>query len=342
MRSYRYTSLTRIADFHAGGFAERAISRDQWASGDYVVCTVEDPAGFRSIELPDGRMSELELGDLVVAALGRRHATLEVTGSFEDVGEHDRIHMLTSAGIMGRCTSRAPAVPHLAELRYRGHVIIDGDKATMRGVAKRVVPRSYGTPTVLLVGTSMSAGKTSAGKMAVRQLKDGGLRVTGAKLTGAGRYRDILAYADAGADAVFDFVDVGLPSTVIPETEYREALDDLLSLIAHAEAEVAVVEVGASPQEPYNGEAAISAIGDHVVAILLAASDPYAAYGVMEAFGIRPTLICGRATNTHAGIELAERLCGIPALNLLDPSASEALGRVLLENMGHLSRSAIA
>jgi hypothetical protein len=47
------------------------------------------------------------------------------------------------------------------------------------------------------------------------------------------------------------------------------------------------------------------------------------------------TFICGRAMNTHAGIELAERLCSVPALNLMDASASEALGRVLLERLDH-------
>jgi len=337
MTAYRYTSLTRIASFGTESFVERAIDFDRWASGDYVVCTVEDSGGFRSIELPDGRMSELAPGDVLVAALGRRHATLEATGSFEVVGEEGKMHLLTSAGLVGALTSKAPQLPPLVTLCYRGHVMVDNEKTTMRSVAIKVVPHRYDTPTVLLVGTSMAAGKTTAGKMAVRQLKRAGLRVAGAKLTGAGRYRDILAYADAGADAIFDFVDVGLPSTVLPEEEYQEALEDLLSHLARAEADVAVVEVGASPMEPYNGETAIRAVGDHVVATLLAASDPYAAYGVMEAFGTRPTLICGRATNTIGGIELAERLCGIPALNLADASASEALGRVLLERLDQVA-----
>ena len=56
--------------------------------------------------------------------------------------------------------------------------------------------------------------------------------MVGAKLTGAGRYRDILAMQDAGADHIFDFVDAGLPSTVVPESEYRPALRNLLSRMA--------------------------------------------------------------------------------------------------------------
>ncbi len=61
--------------------------------------------------------------------------------------------------------------------------------------------------------------------------------VVGAKLTGAGRYRDILAMQDTGADYIFDFVDAGLPSTVVPEREYLDALRNLLSRMAAVEAD---------------------------------------------------------------------------------------------------------
>jgi hypothetical protein len=192
-----------------------------------------------------------------------------------------------------------------------------------------VPPLPFETPTVLLVGTSMSAGKTTAGKLAVRQLVRAGRRVVGAKLTGAGRYRDVLAFADAGAAAIFDFVDVGLPSTVVPEAEYETALAELLPRLAGAEADVAVVEIGASPLEPYNGTAAIRAVGPHVVATILAASDPYAVVGVMRAFEVQPSLVCGRAANTLAGVELVQRLTGVPVLNLMDPCAPAALCRLL-------------
>jgi uncharacterized NAD-dependent epimerase/dehydratase family protein len=211
---------------------------------------------------------------------------------------------------------------------------VDEEKATMQRYVEPVAPRPYTTPTILLVGTSMSAGKTTAGKLAVRQLTRAGLRVAGAKLTGAGRYRDILGFLDTGAVAIFDFVDAGLPSTVVPVAEYERALETLLTRLAHVEADVVVAEIGASPMEPYNGTAAIEAVSPHVVATLLAASDPYAVVGVMEAFGIRPDLVCGRATSTRAGVELAQRLAGVPALDLTTSCAADALGRMLLERLG--------
>jgi len=104
------------------------------------------------------------------------------------------------------------------------HVFVNGKKTTMRDFVSILPERPFTLPVVLIVGTSMSAGKTSSARIIVRLLKEAGLKVIGAKLTGAGRYRDILSVRDAGADWIFDFVDVGLPSTVCPEEEYRRAL----------------------------------------------------------------------------------------------------------------------
>lgn len=341
MTAYRYTSLTRIAPFVDRPFHIQPLGREAWASGDYVVCHVTDVGGFHHIERPDGRMAEIARGDVLVGALGRRHATLEATGTFEAVGPGGTLHLLTSAGLFGAETSRAPALPRLLTLAYRGHVL-DGDrKATMRRYVRAPEAAPFATPTVLLVGTSMSAGKTTVGGLAVRQLVAGGRRVVGAKVTGAGRLRDILAFADAGAHAVYDFVDAGLPSTVVPEAEYAEALTDLLAFMSAAQGDVAVVEIGASPMEPYNAPAAFEALRAHAVVTLLAASDPYAAVGVMEAFGLRPDLICGRATNTIAGVELAQRLTGVPALDLTEGGTAAVVGQMIERRLDRLHRPGV-
>jgi hypothetical protein len=168
----------------------------------------------------------------------------------------------------------------------------------------------------------------------VRLLKKRGLRVVGAKLTGAGRYRDVLSLADEGADAVFDFVDAGLPSSICEEPEYRRRLGVLLDLIAEQEPDVVVAEAGASPLEPYNGTAAIEQLGDVIRFTILAASDPYAVTGVIEAFHRRPDVIGGVATSTSAGIELIERLSGIPAMNVLKPEHHAELESMLVTKLG--------
>jgi hypothetical protein len=184
-------------------------------------------------------------------------------------------------------------------------------------------------PVVLIVGTSMSAGKTTTARLAVRRLKLAGLRVVGTKLTGAGRFRDVLSLQDAGADAVFDFVDVGLPSSVCPPEEYGRRLRALLGMVVAERPDVIVAEAGASPLEPYNGATVLNELGGSIRCLILAAADPYAVLGVQRAFGMQPDLVTGLATSTIAACELVERLTGLPTLNVLDPETRPTLDRLL-------------
>lgn len=81
------------------------------------------------------------------------------------------------------------------------------------------------TPVVLVFGTSMSAGKTMSGRVITRLLVENGYSVAACKLTGAGTYDDALSMGSAGADPIYDFVDTGLPTTVVLEDMLLTALD---------------------------------------------------------------------------------------------------------------------
>lgn len=329
-----FASITRIAGF-TGQVELRPLPREQWATGDYVAAEVLDAPGVPYlVEAPSGRMVEATAGDVLIGALGRREATLEAVGGWRDVGEDLHMQPLTAAGILGRITSQAISIGPLPQLEYRGHVMRQGRRCAMSDVVS--VPRNGHprAPVVLIIGTSMSAGKTVAAKAIVRALKDLGLRVAGAKLTGVARYRDILAMSDAGADFIADFVDGGLPSTVVEEADYTRALAIVMAKLAAAAPDVIVAEAGASPLEPYNGAIAVRELGESVRCTVLCASDPYAVLGVMTAFEIRPDLVSGRATSTDAGIALIERLTGLPCANLLDRRSGPALTRMLADRLG--------
>lgn len=332
-----HASLTRIADLRERPWDLRELPRAEWRTGDYVLAEVTSPRSTRTVELPSGRMVPVVRGDRVIGALGHRHATLEMTGSWEAVGDDGRMEILTGGGLFGRLTSRSTTVAPPPELRYRGHVVRDGGKVAMDDfVAEPGDVPSFDTPTVLVIGTSMSAGKTSSAQTVIRRLVARDRRVVGAKLTGAGRLRDVLTLADAGADPVYDFVDAGLPSTICPVDHYRERLRVVLGMLAAAEADAAVIEIGASPLEPYNGATAVEALSEAVELTILCASDPYAVVGVMDAFELRPDLVAGIAANTRAGVELVDRLTGLPCLDLRDPATHPELDR-LLDDANRLS-----
>ena len=332
---YIYGSLTRISDLETQPFDVDQIGRSQWETGDYILGKILDPGGNDlKIELPSGRMRGVIEGDVIVGALGERFATLEVTGTWKRVDDTLKMHVLTAAGLLGKLTSKSVFLPQLMEIRYMGHVCRNGKKVTMRDFVPATTDSSYNTPTVLFMGTSMSAGKTTAARIVTHMFKSAGHRVVGAKLTGAGRYKDIVALKDVGADAILDFVDVGLPSTITSEEVYKTQLKQLLSLIQEQEADIAIIEIGASPLEPYNGAIAFDAIKDQIKCTVLCASDPYAVLGLMKAFKLIPDIVSGITSNTEAGRQLVRTLCGVEALNLIDPTTQGVMRHILQDTTG--------
>lgn len=329
-----YGSLSRIADFRNSNFDVQSLPRSEWATGDYVEGEVAGSiTELYRVEDRSGHMVKVEPGDWVIGALGDRAATLEGVGSWRDIDADGEMNTLTSAGLMGRFSSFSMLLAEPLRLKYLGHLCRDNRKVRMSDFAVTATTHAFDIPTIMLVGTSMSAGKTTTGRRVCKELDRAGLFVVGAKLTGAGRYRDILSYFKTGATEIFDFIDAGLPSTVVPEAEYRAAIRPLLNHINDLQPDFLVVEAGASPLEPYNGAALMDELGDNVVCTILCASDPYAVVGVQQAFGLRPDLVTGPATQTSAAVELVYKLTGLRGINIIDPAGVASFRRFLDEQL---------
>jgi hypothetical protein len=332
MNADLHTALTRIADLESRSYTVESRPRDQWKGGDYVFARVtQRPPPDARLENPRGRRVELLEDETIVSALGTRRATRGLVGGWRDVEDDGLLDVMTGGGVLGRVTSASPFSPASIEVEYEGHVVIDGDVVRMRDYGVSAVPSSIETPVVLVLGTSMSAGKTMSGRVLTRLLVENGYDVAACKLTGAGTYNDVLSMEMAGADPIYDFVDAGLPTTVVSRDTFTNAVEPLLYRMQ--DADVIVAEVGASPLEPYNGEAAVELLEEQVAFTVLCASDPYAVVGIEDAFEWSPDLVAGIATNTTAGIDLIEELTGHAALNLLEERAKEPLAEMLLDRL---------
>ena len=329
-----YGSLARIADFGNSNFDLVELDRSDWGTGDYVQGEVVGSwTPLYRVEDRSGLMVKVEAGDWVVGALGDRAATLEGVGGWADIKDDGIMHALTSAGLMAVFTSKSTLLPHPLTLKYHGHLCRGGRKVCMSDFAIRSDGHEFNVPTVLLFGTSMSAGKTTTGRRVCKELDRAGLFVIGAKLTGAARYRDILSFLKTGAREIYDFVDAGLPSTVVPAADFRAAIRPLLKHINDRKPDFVVVEAGASPMEPYNGQTLIEELGDNIVCSILCASDPYAVVGVQKAFGRTPDLVTGPATQTSAAVALVEKLTGLRGINVIDPAATVTFREFLVEKL---------
>lgn len=323
------TSVTRIADLEERDYAVEPLPREEWGTGDYVQVSVRGrPEPGCTVEDRQGRSLEPVEGSTIVGALGERRATRELVGSYEAV-EDEEMDLITRGGVLGKVTSESPFAPSYVEASYEGHVHLEGQPARMQDYAVEASLQELSTPVVLVIGTTMSAGKTVSARVASRVLVDRGYDVVGCKLTGAGRMRDALTMATAGAEPVYDFVDAGLPSTIVPEKTFRNRIAGLLGRIEEHEADVLVAEVGASPLEPYNGAAAVDLVEDALAYTILCASDPYGVVGIEDAYRLKPDLVAGKVTNTSAGIDLLDELTGYDALNLHREAAKRPLAKRL-------------
>ena len=328
-----FASLTRIADVEERPMVLETIEQEHWQTGDYVAADVTgETSELYKIEDKTGDMVPVEAGDRVIGALGHRAATLEGVGSWRDVVD-GHMHCMTNAGLLGAFTSLSTFLPRPISLNYVGHLMGPNGKLRMQDYALQCEDVRFKVPTIMLVGTSMSAGKTSTGKLIVELLSQHGQNVIGAKLTGAGRYRDSLFFNDAATTEILDFVDVGLPSTVVSEDEFRAAIRPLLGYIGERAPDFLIAEAGASPLEPYNGDVAIDELGDNICCSVLCASDPYAVLGVQKAFGLKPDIVSGPATTTSAGRDLVKKLTGVDAFNILDPESLPGFKQALGEKL---------
>ncbi|GAB4226086.1 MAG: hypothetical protein Kow0032_03000 [Methyloligellaceae bacterium] len=330
------TSITRITDLAGTPFELAPLPRGEWQTGDYVACEViGEPGPLYRIELVSGRRTPVLPGDLLIGALGSRAATHECVGDWRETEEDLRLHQLTGAGLFGKVVSNSRWAGRPMELLYTGHVVRppSGGKVNIADFVAPGGGAEFSKPVVLVAGTSMSAGKTLTGRAIVHALKRSGFSVTAAKLAGAAGYKDVLSFADAGADHVLDYVDAGLVSTVCAPEDYEAALEVLLAQMAATDGAVAVCEIGASPMEPYNGALALARLAPHVRLFALCASDAYAARGFCEISDLQPDFIAGPAANNTASAALVKKLTGLPALDVSSREGEAALAQLLQDRI---------
>lgn len=345
-----FGSLSRISDLKENPFIVRTAPRDAWETGDYVIGRYLESNNSkvdRLLELCDGSFHVLKSGDIVVGALGERCATQEVVGSWKLIGRdaYPIMHQICGSGMFGIETSRN--VRHKTETAkfiYEGHCFRQNKKLCMKDFAPKITAATApNCPMVLIVGSSMSCGKTISGKIIIEAIKELGIdKVVGVKLTGGGYKHDTNQMLQAGAFHAIDFVDAGFCSTVMPREEFCEtALPVMLAMLSKLEAGCVVAELGASPLEPYNGLEVLKKLLSpksypQKLFTILCATDAYAAFGMCnalrsEGLNFEPNLVCGMAANNSAGIALVESLTGFPALNLEAGSNSIDTLRELLK-----------
>lgn len=294
------------------GITRTFVPRDGLAIAAEVLVSQKK---YNKLELLGGTLSTLRKGDIVAGVLGQRKALEGIVGVVPDqlkVG--DVIHMLNIGGVMGIAVSWNPdfiekpvPVKVLGAIEHAGRPLLIGDISMRR--AKRLGSR---VPIVLIVGSSMGVGKTTAMKGVIRILARAGLRVVAAKLTGVAAQRDLIEMRKAGAVSALSFVDVGFTSTIDREDVVVPAAYGVLNSLAAENPDIMVVELGDGVIGWYGVGRLLRDRGFKKLVrfVIGCAHDLMGAAGLgasLKKVGLRVDLFAGPVTNNSAGTDFIER-----------------------------------
>jgi hypothetical protein len=300
-------------------------------AGTVIAARVKNAkTSYNTLEDVHGRMVALHPGDVIAGALGHRDALYGFSGRVpESVKCGDELQLLNLGGVIGTGAEAAPGVGEPFRLEVLGAVLEFPYLGTRVGlpanVARAALPRAplpMGLPpVVVLVGTCMDAGKTTAASVLIGEFTRQGLRVAAGKLTGVSLRRDVLQMADCGAEPVAIFTDFGVVAT--DETSAGPAAHSLIAYLADSEPDLIVLEMGDGLLGTYGVHALLAdeVLRATIRATVLCAQDPVGAWGgqqlLADRYGLAADVISGRVTDTPVGVRFCREKLGVPAWNAL-------------------------
>lgn len=194
--------------------------------GDLLLCQIDKIKQHTRLEDIHGRRNHLYEGDYIIVVAAKRYATDQFCSELPT--QQGQCHLVAAGGIAGHVIHRSRQVKGPTEITLLGVLgNQDGLALNLASFAPLTHTPSMqeNIPVLVIVGSDMNAGKTTTVCACINGLSRQGLKVAGAKLTGTGAGPDYWRMHDAGANAVFDFLDAGYPSTI------GLSIDDFLSLL---------------------------------------------------------------------------------------------------------------
>lgn len=217
------------------------VDRDPIAN-DVIVGRVVALGRNESVELSCGRKAELHLGDIMVGAFGNRYATNQFEGVIPKRMAY--YHMLSQGAVIGQVVSASQMIGNPTVIEPLGF-LNDGNSDVLnltQHSLQHVAPNRV--PTILVLGSSMDAGKTTTAAALVRGLSLAGWSVNAGKLTGTGCAKDINKMRDAGAQRVLDFTSCGYASTAGATADELEAISSrLIGHLSQGAPDILVLEI---------------------------------------------------------------------------------------------------
>lgn len=286
--------------------------------GSIIMVEAGTHAGkLNTLDFIDGRLGKLWQWDKIPAVLGYRKATTEFAGFVPNtVSVGDELYLLCEGGVVGEISGVFESWGRPMKVKVLGSVLDKNGKPMNLKDSK--LPRTtkvkkQSIPLIIFLGTRMDSGKTTMACKIVHQLQAHGKRVAATKLTGIAFTQDLMKLKDAGAFPIYDFVDMGLPSTCNGNTaQILDASLDLINLVQKKKPDCILVEFGDAVLGEYHVLDILKnqEFKSQIKAVILAANDLAGIKGtqdILSQLGIKIDLVTGPIANSKVGVDLIHK-----------------------------------
>ena len=306
--------------------------------GDLVFGRVAQIGQHKRLQVTEGRYSAFYPDDHVVVVCGDRYAP----DQFESVARinPDGADLVAAGGICGEMLHAHGNMSKPTRIEPLG--LVTDSEGEVLNVARYALPRTSQIPTIpyiVVVGTSMNGGKTTAVASLAHGLTRSGMNVAAIKATGTGAFGDFNAFRDAGASCVLDFTDAGMATTYRqPMERIEDACDTLLVHAADKGAEIAVVELADGLFQAETRQLLESSrMRDALSGILFAAPDAMSAVAGatwLREIGLEPLAVSGKVSQSPLAVKEAQGACPVRVMTreeLCDPDQARRLVAPVLD-----------
>lgn len=281
-----------------------------------------DEGKLNVLDYTGGKLGKLWQYDKIPAVLGFRKALTEFAGLVPkkvDVG--DELYLLCESGVVGEISGVFESWGRPMKVKVLGSVLdTKNNPMNLKNYQLEIKnKKNQQAPLIIFLGTRMDCGKTTIACKIGHALTLAGKKVGGVKVTGVAFSQDLMKLMDAGISRVYDFVDMGLPSTCNGNSQV--VVDSALKLVALANSynpDCILVEFGDAVLGEYHVADILQnkVFNSQITAVILAANDLAGIAGtvqILAKWGINVDLITGPVANSKIGVDLIKKYFQIPA-----------------------------
>lgn len=291
-----------------------------------VVKVLQDKKIYNKLELTTGRFSTIHIDDILVVTLGNRRALKGFVGEVpKELKPGDIIHLLNLGGVAGTCTSaNKKIVGQPLKVEVIGAIMRKGKHLNIKNYKRFSLSDKIKTdiPLVIISGSCMEVGKTTAASEIIKAAAREGYRVCGAKVAGIAAMRDAMSMEDYGAVKAISMIDAGYASTATEENATVGITKGAINYLAKEKPDFIIVELGDGIFGEYGVMEILKdkEVQAHISAHIGCAGDPMSAmemYQVCRRIGVPLHVVSGPVTDNSVGINFIKKQLKVAAINCL-------------------------